>query len=93
MNEIGVSVPAVQYCVNLNQGGFQDWFLPSKAELNLMYSNLKMKGLGGFKSETYWSSTESDRNNAWYQAFGDGGQGAGYPHKDANRYVRAVRQF
>ncbi|MDR2376952.1 MAG: DUF1566 domain-containing protein [Treponema sp.] len=92
MNEVGVSVPAVQYCVNLNQGGFQDWFLPSKAELNLMYSNLKMKGLGGFKNETYWSSTESGSDTAWYQNFSDGSQ-IGYHGKDYPRYVRAVRAF
>jgi hypothetical protein len=95
MNEIGVSVPAVAYCVSLDQGGFQDWFLPNKAELNLMYSNLKLKGLGGFKNEIYWSSTEIDTENAWSQSFGDGSQfagGYGYT-KDVTRYVRAVRAF
>jgi hypothetical protein len=95
MNEIGVSVPAVQYCVNLNHGGFRDWFLPSKAELNLMYSNLKLNGLGGFKNEWYWSSTEANNEQAWYQAFSDGSQSNhNYDGgKNVTRYVRAVRQF
>jgi hypothetical protein len=94
MNEIGVSVPAVQYCVNLNQGGFRDWFLPSKAELNLMYANLKMNGLGGFKNESYWSSTEANSECAWSQSFNNGSQDyRDFPHKNDTKYVRAIRQF
>jgi hypothetical protein len=86
------SVPAVQHCVNLNHGGFRDWFLPSKAELNLMHSNLKLNGLGGFKNESYWSSTEGDNSlYAWIQYFSDGGQSPAY--KTSTCYIRAVRQF
>jgi hypothetical protein len=92
MNEIGESVPAVQQCVNLNHGGFRDWFLPSKAELNLMYSNLKLNNLGGFKNEWYWSSTEVNSEQAWRQNFSDGSQSNGN-NKDYTYYVRAVRQF
>jgi uncharacterized repeat protein (TIGR02543 family) len=48
-----------------------DWFLPSKDELNLMYTNLKVAGIGGFVESatfcTYWSSSEYDAVEAWYQ--------------------------
>lgn len=33
--------PAAQFCVNLNIGGFADWYLPSRYELDIAYFNLK----------------------------------------------------
>ncbi|MDR1470639.1 MAG: DUF1566 domain-containing protein [Spirochaetaceae bacterium] len=85
-------------CDDLEVNGYDDWFLPSKAELNLMYTRLKEKSLGGFKSETYWSSSEYESNSdyAWRQDFSDGEQvGTGYPykHKSTVFSVRAIRQF
>jgi hypothetical protein len=82
---------AAQRCAALNTGGYHDWFLPSKDELNLMYTNLKAKGLGGFSNDRYWSSSEPNSLSAWYQRFSDGYQG---PNYKANTYsVRAVRAF
>jgi hypothetical protein len=92
MNELGVSVPAAQFCVNLDCGGFRDWFLPSKAELNLMYANLKMRGLGGFRTNNYWSSSERNVNYAWGQDFSNGVQDDLGKNGTA-RSVRAVRAF
>ena len=47
-------------------GGYTDWFLPSKDELNLMYTNkatinttATANGGSSFSSSWYWSSTES----------------------------------
>jgi hypothetical protein len=33
--------PAAQFCVNLNIGGFTDWYLPSLYEVDIAYFNLK----------------------------------------------------
>ena len=82
---------AAHFCLNLRYGGFSDWFLPSKDELNLMYTNLKVSGVGGFADNYYWSSSEYDDNNAWLQDFTNGSQGP--YNKSNNLRVRAVRAF
>jgi hypothetical protein len=35
------SHPAAQFCVNLSIGGFTDWYLPARYELDIAYENLK----------------------------------------------------
>ncbi|MCK4345336.1 MAG: DUF1566 domain-containing protein [Bacteroidales bacterium] len=82
---------AADICANLSLNSYSDWFLPSKDELNLMYTNLHQAGLGGFASYHYWSSTEYSTNGAWRQNFGNGDQN--YYSKDNASYVRAVRAF
>ena len=72
-----------------NGGGYTDWFLPSKDELNILYEN--KFAIGGFTDYYYWSSTEIDDVNAWEQDLGSGGQ-----YDDEKRLtdnVRAVRAF
>jgi len=80
-------------------GGHTDWFLPSKDELNKMYLNkatintIAAANSGSdFSTNSYWSSTEIDNYNAWYQVFGAGGQGASWK-SDPVGSVRAVRAF
>ena len=71
---------------------YNDWYLPSKDELNLMYTNLYLRNLGGFYAAFYWSSTESDANNAWYQFFSNGVQSV--DTKNISYYnVRPIRAF
>jgi hypothetical protein len=72
-------------------GGFNDWFLPSKDELYLMYTNLKLEDLGGFSNSLYWSATEYNDSNTWAQNFNNGSKNGliKYSSKD----VRAVRAF
>lgn len=68
-----------------------DWFLPSRGELNLMYTNLHQKGHGGFEADWYWSSSEFDEVLAWFQNFDDGNQD--FVLKNFDIYVRAARTF
>jgi hypothetical protein len=70
-------------------GGFDDWFLPSKDELNLMYQ--KRGVIGGFASNIYWSSSEFFSNLAWYQYFSNGYQFSTF--KFSYVRVRACRAF
>ena len=92
MMETGANHPAAMVCRQLRQGGYDDWFLPSKAELNLMYWNLKQQGLGSLGSGGYWSSSQSQ---GWsfvsYQIFSDGRQDTS--SQGISYSVRPIRQF
>ncbi len=81
---------AAKICDDLVLNGYSDWFLPSKDELNQLY--LQKTVVGGFADYYYWSSSESEANNAWNQYFYDGHQG--YSLKsNSDFYVRAIRTF
>lgn len=86
---------AAVYCSELDSGGQSDWFLPSKDELNLMYTNLHNVNprLGGFSSVYYWSSSEFAAGLAWEQGFDDGNPGHPTFNKRYGNYVRPVRAF
>ena len=68
---------------------FTDWRLPTKFELNLMYT--QKTTIGAFNSNYYWSSIENGSTSAWLQNFGNGNQD--YGSKDRPYNVRAVRAF
>lgn len=84
---------AAYLCDALVYDDYSDWFLPSRDELNLMYVNLKLSGVGGFTGyDFYWSSSEYNANNAWLQDFSNGSQYNGF-NKNYFVRVRAVRAF
>jgi len=56
---------AASYCKNFRGGGYNDWFLPSKDELDTMYHNLGSKGLGGFYYLSYTSQNNYTFNYYW----------------------------
>ncbi|MCX6516302.1 MAG: hypothetical protein NTZ62_06685 [Actinobacteria bacterium] len=82
---------AIQAASDYAGGSQSDWFLPSVGEAMLMYTNLRQVGVGGFASGLYWSSSEYDAYNAWFQTFYSGLQ-ADYG-KSGTTYVRPVRAF
>jgi len=77
---------AAKLCRDLGE----DWFLPSRGEFNMMYTNLHAKGHGGFEG-AYWSSTELDDLTAWFHIFNNGSQTR--DSKTVKFYVRAARAF
>ena len=87
----GAEHPAAQVVRSATHGGYDDWFLPSRDELDLMYDNLYVEGLGGFPLTGYWSSSQGSAQGAWYRNFVNGNQGNIFKDIEAN--VRAVRAF
>ncbi len=77
--------------------GYSDWFVPSRDELNLMYENLHKKGLGSFRNDHYWTSSEyySDGSHSYYYAcFQDFASGKKDGHlRSADDYLRLIRSF
>ena len=60
---------AAQLCNDFVLNGYSDWFLPSKAELAILYNNKDL--FGNFYNCSYWSSSQSENNciEAWVQDF------------------------
>jgi hypothetical protein len=103
LRRIGENGMATQICNELTVGDYDDWFLPSKDELNLMYQNLAQKGLGEFtiaqremdeEFSGYWSSSQINTGCSWEQSLGTGRwnyYSNGY--KDLPAFVRCIRAF
>lgn len=74
---------------DLSLGGYTDWYLPSKDELNQLYLN--KVAIGNFVNGLYWSSSEATAGSAYCQFFVVGSTAANL--KSTNYNVRAVRSF
>lgn len=75
-----------------NGGGFNDWYLPTKTELNFIYQNLVETGILN-DTTWHWSTSQYSDNllNAWLQSFSGGYQ---YNNSKYDTHsVRAVRAF
>lgn len=80
---------AAKICNDFSFGGYDDWYLPSRDELNKLYENKDL--IGGFANASYWSSTEQDEDFVWGQSFNIGSQFL--ISKDNTFRVRAIRKF
>ncbi len=80
---------AAKACADSTLGGKDDWFLPSKDELNELY---KQKGL---VSANYWSSSEISSGEAWGQILSGSNESQINYSKDVRGLIstRAVRAF
>jgi len=91
----GMGNYAAKICDDLVLNGYDDWYLPSKDELDMIYQN--KDAIGGFKNISttsafnYWSSSEDTRTVAWCQRFDNGKAESHY--KNETFGVRAVRIF
>ncbi len=82
---------AARYCHKLVYGGYDDWYLPNRYKLNLMYTNRSaLPGLDQ-SGNYYWSSAEFNDNGAWIQRFYNGSQST--DGKNGSHFVRCVRRF
>jgi hypothetical protein len=84
---------AQAFCAKLDANGHQDWRVPSKGELDVLYQN--RDAIGGFDESGsgpagwYWSSSQSYYYGAWAQRFSDGGQNYNTKYDDSS--LRCVR--
>lgn len=77
--------------------GYDDWYLPSRTELPLMYNYLYMYYVGDFSPTNYWSSTEVPevplpKTKAYGRHFGYNGEEEELL-KVNSYHVRAMRMF
>ena len=86
---IGASVAAAH-----NGGGYSDWYLPSKDELDKLYQNRVVAGISGFASYGYLTSSNYNLNPTdvcWLVDMGSGNVTAYF--KSITYYVRAIRSY
>ena len=76
---------------NHRGGGFSDWYLPTRNELDLLYRSTRENRLAGISYDWYWSSSEITDNSAWYRNFSGGRQGSA--SKTSPFRVLAIRVF
>jgi hypothetical protein len=78
------------YSVIVGGVTYDDWYLPSRSELNKLYIN--RVAIGGFSNYYYWSSTEWSRDFEAYTVYFSNGSfyasDKSYPND-----VRAIRSF
>jgi hypothetical protein len=85
-------------------GGYGDWYIPSRAELQLLYTNLHLAGLGSFQQGLYGCSTAffsityplNSSNEilhcAWNLSFSDGSSDS-YCDPGPLTHFRPIRAF
>jgi TolB-like protein len=97
LRDQGETMRAAQVVSVPEYGGYGDWFLPSRDELNLLYETLWKQRIGNFSNKAYWSSSGGIRHGtdwnlvAWQVNFSDGAQNR--VGCSADGLVRAVRRF
>lgn len=82
---------AARLADDLVYNGYSDWYLPSKDELNLMFSYRDL--LEFFTGDLRFSSSQIDKNYAWGNAFTSTSQGSISMTKSLSRKIRPIRAF
>lgn len=83
---------AAEICASLVEQEYNDWYLPSILEVEMIYENLHQNGQGDLSYQAYWSSTEFDSLQAWLFLI-SGGPTVVTKNISTFLGVRAVRSF
>jgi len=67
----GEGTYAAKVCDDLTDFGYDDWYLPSRCEIDAIYKQSYLLKYLSYSSH-YWSSTEFDKDNAWKVNFYNG---------------------
>ena len=102
----GTKPYAAKFAEDSTCGGKDDWFLPSKDELDIAFNRLAQNRVAGndtpvagFNKGYYWTSTDYNNSTAWTQYFMDGQQFDRVQTLDGNKNppnpfrVRPIRAF
>lgn len=93
----GEEAVAAKECLDYSLNGYDDWFLPSKEELDLLYTNLHRVGIGSFDNTVaYWSSSYNNlfsyEYDILFKSFDTGSWYLCDNHREAHM-VRPIRAF
>src|SRR6056297_1551563 len=88
VDSLGAGNYAAYICDTLSAYGYEDWYLPSKGELNALFQH--KDEIGTLEPYFYWSSTEANQYRSWGQDFYDGARDT--TRKYYYKYVRCVRR-
>jgi hypothetical protein len=77
----------------LEINGYNDWRLPTEKELDRMYEDLHLKGIGGFYNSYYWGSSSNAGYDSLLRSFSDGKMYISESNKEKSFLVHAVRAF
>jgi len=91
VSKLGEGTYPAKICADCDLGGYNDWYLPSKDELDEMYNYDKKKN-AGFTDDYYWSSTELPDADVYYRSFYNGQPFIRFGTKKQPK-VRAIRSF
>ena len=80
---------AINFATDLVDSGFDDWYLPTKNELELVYNQIG--NFGNFQPSYYWSSSENYNGSAWNVTFSNGLTDSS--NKGSSFRVRVIRAF
>ena len=98
--EDGEKYPAWAFAKNYNAGGFDDWYIPSVDELDIIYKNrkkindaLEYLGYPTFQYNMYWSTNQfpAEREKAYFYNFNFGVTPGTL--KTEKKFVCVIREF
>jgi hypothetical protein len=107
VTQVGHTSSAAKLCLDLVFGNQNDWYLPSKQEMYMLWNNFftianSLSQISGSSQlsykgfRTYWTSSEYNNKMAWSFDFEKGGSvyfDNGNLSKSSKNFVRAIRAF